>query len=58
MAETLDIRKLAEARMAEFQNRNKAAYARWQPYISLVETHYKSEGRELLEYQKANIFCN
>jgi hypothetical protein len=51
----LDVKKLAEARMSELQNRQKEAMARWAPYIAVVEKHYKGTGRELHEYQKANI---
>jgi len=51
----MDIRKLAEQRRAELENRQKAAMGRWQPYIAVVEKFLKEQGRELQEYQKANI---
>ncbi len=51
----LDIRALAEARKNELLRRQREAMARWQPYIDIVEQHYKSQGRELFEYKKANI---
>lgn len=51
----LNIRKLAEARKAELEKRQKEAMGRWQPYIAVVEKFFKGQGRELHEYQKANI---
>lgn len=51
----LDIKKLALQRKAELENRQKAAIARWKPYISIVEGYYKEQGRELPQYQAANI---
>jgi len=53
--QAIDIRKLAEQRKGELERRQKEAMGRWQSYIDIVETHYKSQGRELLEYKKANI---
>ena len=51
----LDIRKLAESRKAELEKRQKEAMGRWMPYISIVEGFFKEQGKELHEYQKANI---
>jgi hypothetical protein len=51
----IDVKKLAEQRRAELENRQKAAIARWKPYIDIVEKHYQDQGKELFEYQKANI---
>jgi len=51
----LDVRKLAESRKNELERRQKEAMARWMPYIQIVETYFKEQGKELHEYQKANI---
>jgi hypothetical protein len=51
----VDFRKLAEARRSELMKRQTEAMARWQPYIAVVEKFFKSQGRDLQEYQKANI---
>ena len=51
----LDVRKLAETRRAELEKRQRDAIGRWKPYIEIVETFFKEQGRELHEYQKANI---
>jgi len=51
----LDIRKLAEQRRSELENRQKEAMGRWAPYISVVEKFFGNQGRVLEEYQKANI---
>jgi len=51
----LDIRKLAEQRKGEFQRRQQESIMRWKPYMDVVESYYKAEGKELKEYQKANI---
>lgn len=53
--EAIDIRKLAEQRKSELERRQKEAMGRWGSYIGIVEEHYKQQGRELLEYKKANI---
>jgi hypothetical protein len=51
----LDLAKLADARAKELMERAKAGMRRWKPYIDVLEAHYKSQGKELQEYQKANI---
>jgi len=51
----IDIRKIAEAREMELKARQAAAMGRWKDYITITENHYKSIGRELSEYQKANV---
>lgn len=52
---SLDIRKLAEQRKSELERRQREAMLRWDPYVKIVEGYYKEQGRELFEYQKANI---
>ena len=51
----LDIKTMAADRIAEFRNRGAASLKRWLPYMGIVEKVYKAQGRELQEYQKANI---
>jgi len=51
----IDVKKLAIDRRSELERRQKEAMLRWKPYISVVESFYKEQGRELAEYQKANI---
>lgn len=51
----LDVKKLAEARQAELKKRQLEAVNRWKPYIEIVEQFFKEQGKELHEYQKANI---
>jgi len=51
----LDVKKLAEQRRTELRRRQVESLGRWKPYIDIVEGFYKDEGKELKEYQKANI---
>lgn len=51
----MDIAQLAQLRQKELMERAKAAINRWKPYIDIVEAHYKSQGKELQEWQKCNI---
>lgn len=51
----LDLIKLASSRERELVERAKASMLRWKPYLEVVEAHFKSQGKELQEYQKANI---
>jgi hypothetical protein len=51
----LDIKKMAVDRLAEFKNRGQESLKRWGQYMGIVEKVYKAQGRELQEYQKANI---
>lgn len=52
---SVDLGKLADARRLELMERSKAAMARWAPYIRVVEEHFKGQGKELQDYQRANI---
>lgn len=52
---SFDLNQLANARQKELLERAKAAMARWKPYLDVVEKHFESQGKELQEYQKANI---
>jgi len=52
---SLDLAKMAKARISEFARRTQAAMNRWGDLIKVSESLHAKEGRNLTEMQKANM---